>query len=139
MSNTNGTNSFNRSLNGIITYDDGAGTLIQNGTIITNNFTVQNFNALNAIISGSIKCNVIDSLNDLTQSDICTLFNNEVNGIIYIGCANTSFIYIGYNTNINKVLYLGSHASDIFLGGFKFLNNDMNMADDTQDMNIANT
>lgn len=139
MSNTNGTNSLARSMNGIITYDDGAGTLIQNGTIITNNFTVQNFNALNAIISGSIKCNIIDGLNDLTQSDICTLFNNEVNGIIYIGCANTTIMYIGYNTNINKILYLGSHASDIFLGGFKFLNNDMNMADDMQDMNIANT
>ena len=106
-------------MNGIITYDDGAGTLIQNGTIITNNFTTNtftanDFNAINAIISGSIKCNIIDGLTDLTQTNICTLFNNEVNGIIYIGCANTSFIYIGYNTNIYKVLYLGSHASDIF-------------------------
>ena len=160
MSNSNGTSYTARSMNGIITIDDGAGTTLEDGTITTDhfttnilnavtavisgsittdNFTTNNINTLNAVISGSITCNIIDGLNDETQTDICTLFNNEVNGIIYIGCANTSFIYIGYNTNIYKVLYLGSHASDIFLGGFKFLNNDMNMADDTQDMNIANT
>ena len=160
MSNSNGTSYTARSMNGIITIDDGAGTTLEDGTITTDhfttnilntvnavisgsittdNFTTNNINTLNAVISGSITCNIIDGLNDLTQADVCTLFNNEVEGIIYIGCANTSFIYIGYNTNIYKVLYLGSHASDIFLGGFKFLNNDMNMADDMQDMNIANT
>ena len=139
MSNSNGTSYTARSMNGIITIDDGAGTTIENGTIITDDFTVNNFTATNAIMSGSITCNIINGLNDLTLANICTLFNNEVNGIIYIGCANTTFIYIGYNTNIYKVLCLGSHASDIFLGGFKFLNNDMNMAGDMQDMNIANT
>jgi hypothetical protein len=150
MSYTNGTNSLARSMNGIITYDDGAGTLIQNGTIITNTLTAKNLSfetvtALNAIIGivgangGSIKCNVIDGLNDLGMSNICTLFNNEVAGVIYIGCANETLMYIGYNTHANKVLYVGNYASNVYLGGFKFLHNEMNFLDDTLDMNIANT
>lgn len=149
MSNTNGTNSLARSINGIITYDDGAGTLIQNGTIITNTLTAKNLSvetitALNAIIGivgangGSIKCNVIDGLNDLSMSNICTLFNNEVAGVIYIGCANTTLMYIGYNTNANKTLYIGAYASNIYLGGFKYFHNEMNLLDDTLDMYIAN-
>ena len=131
MSNSNGTSYTSRSMNGIITIDDGLGTLIQNGIINTNhfttntfttthlnavnavisgtitsdNFTTNNINTLNAVISGSITCNIIDGLNDSTQTDICTLFNNEVNGIIYIGCANTTFIYIGYYTKRGKWCY----------------------------------
>lgn len=100
--------------------------------------------AVNAIIGivgsngGSIKCNVIDGLNDSAMTNICTLFNNEVAGVIYIGCANTTLMYIGYNTNANKTLYIGAYASNIYLGGFKFFHNDMNLLDDTLDMNIAN-
>lgn len=42
MSNTNGANSLARSLNGIITLDDGAGTVIQNGIVKTNGLQTNN-------------------------------------------------------------------------------------------------
>ena len=47
MSNSNGINTLARSINGIITYSDGSGTLIQNGKIITITLTANIINAIN--------------------------------------------------------------------------------------------
>ena len=42
MSNSNGTSYTARSMNGIITIDDGAGTVIENGIIKTNGLQTNN-------------------------------------------------------------------------------------------------
>ena len=52
MSNSNGTSYTARSMNGIITIDDGAGTTLEDGTITTDHFTTNNLNAVTAVISG---------------------------------------------------------------------------------------
>ena len=133
MSNTNGTNSLARSINGIITYDDGAGTLIQNGKIITNTFITNTFNALNAVVgiigsnAGSIKCNIIDALNDINSGSICSLFNNVVLGEIFIACLNTFKINIGNATSI------------INLGSFRFFGTSLNGVNPAANMSIADS
>ena len=58
MSNSNGINTLARSINGIITYSDGSGTLIQNGKIITITLTANIISALTLLIN-NIDCNGI--------------------------------------------------------------------------------
>ncbi len=53
MSNSNGTSYTARSMNGIITIDDGAGTTLEDGTITTDSFTTNSLNASDAVISGT--------------------------------------------------------------------------------------
>ena len=75
MSNSNGTNSLARSLNGIITYDDGSGTVIQNGTVITNNLAM----------------NIISAQNPATD---CELWSNNT-GSTYIASNCTGTVSFG--------------------------------------------
>ena len=69
MSNSNGINTLDRSINGIITYSDGSGTLIQNGKIITITLTANIINAINLIIS-NIGCNGILTIGSATTTEI---------------------------------------------------------------------
>ena len=69
MSNSNGINTLDRSINGIITYSDGSGTLIQNGKIITITLTANIINAINLIIS-NIGCNGILTIGSAATTEI---------------------------------------------------------------------
>ena len=69
MSNSNGINTLDRSINGIITYSDGSGTLIQNGKIITITLTANIINAINFIIS-NIGCNGILTIGSAATTEI---------------------------------------------------------------------
>jgi len=77
-------NGFSQSLNGITSLSDGAGTIIQDGEIISNNITSDNLSS-NTIITNSINTNGIELNNNLTLDNDLT-----VNGIsIFNG--NSSF------------------------------------------------
>lgn len=69
MSNSNGINTLARSINGIITYSDGSGTLIQNGKIITITLTATIINAINLLIS-NINCNGILLIGSAATTEI---------------------------------------------------------------------
>lgn len=85
MSNSNGANSLARSLNGIITYDDGSGTVIENGTIKTNNL------ALNTI-SAEYPTKDCDIWSNNTGS---TYYSAYATGPVYFGLGSTSNINLG--------------------------------------------
>jgi hypothetical protein len=69
MSNSNGINTLARSINGIITYADGSGTLIQNGKIITITLTANIITALKLFIN-NIDCNGILQIGSVTTTQI---------------------------------------------------------------------
>jgi hypothetical protein len=77
MSNSNGINTLARSINGIITYADGSGTLIQNGKIITITLTANIINALNIIIS-SIGSNGLLTIGSATTTEIKIIPNGNL-------------------------------------------------------------
>jgi len=69
MSNSNGINTLARSINGIITYADGSGTLIQNGKVITITLTANIITALKLFIN-NIDCNGILQIGSVTTTQI---------------------------------------------------------------------
>jgi hypothetical protein len=75
MSNTNGQVSFVKSMNGILSFNTGSGTIISGDTITTDNLDVTNFNTNN--------------LQGITPSDNITLYTNST-GDIHIGSANSA-------------------------------------------------
>ena len=81
MSNSNGTSYTARSMNGIITYDDGAGTVIEDGTITTTSLS------LNNILASS-------------TATAYTLWSNVVSGIIKIGSQTQSGLNVLIGKNI---------------------------------------
>ena len=111
MSNTNGTNSFARSLNGIITYDDGAGSVIQNGTVntgtlITNNIQASNLttdcklwetNSGNILIGSTTATNILKFQTPITE---CTSQPTTANGVVNKIYADTNISNLLASTNI---------------------------------------
>ena len=89
MSNSNGINTLARSINGIITYSDGSGTLIQNGKIITITLTANIINAINLLIN-----------------------NIDCNRILQIGSAATTQIYI---TPVGRLILGSSTCINTFI------------------------
>ena len=85
MSNSNGTNSFARSLNGIITYDDGAGTVIQNGTVKTEKLAINSIEASNL----TTDCNIWQ------RNSGTTYYSSFASGPINFGVSSTGNINIG--------------------------------------------
>ena len=75
MSNSNGTSYTARSMNGIITYDDGQGTVISDGTITTQSLSLNNILAASTNLA-------------------CSLFSNIVSGIIQIGSSTTASLTV---------------------------------------------
>ena len=75
MSNSNGQVSFVKSMNGILSFNTGSGTIISGDTITTDNLDVTNFNTNN--------------LQGITPSDAITLYTNST-GDIHIGSANSA-------------------------------------------------
>ena len=73
MSNSNGTSYTARSMNGIITIDDGAGTVIEDGIITTNGLKTNN------ILAEYV-------------NQACSIFSNITSGIIQIGSSTVSSI-----------------------------------------------
>ena len=81
MSNSNGTSYTARSMNGIITYDDGAGTVIEDGTITTTSLSLNNILAS-------------------TTATAYTLWSNVVSGVIKIGSQTQSGLNVLIGKNI---------------------------------------
>ena len=81
MSNSNGTSYTARSMNGIITYDDGAGTVIEDGTITTTSLSLNN---------------ILKS----TTASAYTLWSNVVSGVIKIGSQTQSGLNVLIGKNI---------------------------------------
>ncbi len=79
MSNTNGTNSFARSMNGIISYNDGAETVIQNGMITTEKLSINNILGEDP----STTCNIWKDNTGTTN------YSDDATGIINIGSGSS--------------------------------------------------
>jgi len=100
-----------KSMNGVISYDDGQGTSISGGVITTNTFSTTNFNA--------------DNIQGVAPADNITLYTNTT-GNISVGSsvANTITIDANSSTNINygtgkptKIASLLLNAGTIFSSG----------------------
>ena len=79
MSYTNGNEYIIKSMNGIKTYDDGSGTVIENGEINTSLMTTNDINCLFTLNAPSIITDSLGSSTSLTISSIAsTLFDFSV-------------------------------------------------------------
>jgi hypothetical protein len=107
MSYTNGFQTLVQSMNGLLTFNDGAGTVIENGTIITQSLSLNN-------ILATLPTLVVNLWQNITNAN-AYLMTNLVNGSIYLGTA------LGSGTT--GVLYLGNELCTIVLGSFNFLGN----------------
>jgi len=115
MSNTNGTNSFARSLNGIITYDDGAGTVIQNGTITTVNLAINNIVASNLATDCGIweyNTGVTNySRSCLGTVNLATGSKGNVNIGPVAGATSSGAINIGTASNLSGNIAIGNSSA----------------------------
>ena len=122
MSNSNGTSYTARSMNSIITIDDGAGTVIEDGSITTNELDV------NKLIVTELSTNTIKAQNPAatcniwqTNSGACNYSSNAVSdvnfarnssGNVFLGASDTtahgSNLSIGVSTNFSGEIRLGN-------------------------------
>ncbi len=94
MSNTNGQVSFVKSMNSILSFNTGSGTIISGDTITTNNLDVTNFNTNN--------------LQGITPTDAITLYTNSTNNI-----SLGSPVGLGTLALTNKLINIGTSANTI--------------------------
>ena len=146
MSNTNGQVSFVKSMNGILSFNTGSGTIISGNTITTDNLDVTNFNTNNiqgitpsdAITLYTNSTNTISLGNATVPTNIATLkfIGNEITSTnvitpFMIGGANmpsSQVIEIGRTQNVT---YIGSALSltdSTFVSNWEFYKNTLNMA-----------
>lgn len=86
-------------MNGVITYDDGAGTVIENGKVTTKTFSTTNFNA--------------DNIQGIAPDDDITLFTDTSSlASIQLGGATTGTTFIDGNV----VLVNGTNTLDLTAG-----------------------
>ena len=106
MSNSNGTSYTARSMNGIITIDDGAGTTIENGTITTDHL------ALNTITAEHLnqECNIWESNSGTTN------YSTLASGPVNFATSTTSDINIGPSVNMISYGNLNIGTSDGLYG-----------------------
>lgn len=109
MSYTNGFQTLVQSMNGLLTFNDGAGTVIENGNITTKSLTLNEIYA--TTLSSSVK------LWDNLTSGYASLFTSMETGIISIG---TALISGGF-------MFIGSTTTYITLGIFKFEYNNLQL------------
>ena len=121
MSSTSGNATYIKSMNGIITLDDGAGTVIEDGTITTDSFSTTNFDATN-IVCDSISTGEITSKVLANPINVLTTTTGQIN----IGGATK--LKLGSKISITDNSVAGETASDtvnlftattgnIYLGG----------------------
>lgn len=99
MSNSNGTQSLVKSMNGILSFDTGGGVVISGDTIVAGNIDLQNLN--------------IDNIQGITPDDDISLFTDTSSvATIQLGSATTGLTFIDGN-----VAYInGTNTVDIFSG-----------------------
>ena len=79
MSYTNGNEYIIKSMNGIKTFDDGSGTVIENGEINTTTMTSGEINCSSSLSAPSVKTDYIQSDTNLTiNSTASTLFDLSI-------------------------------------------------------------
>ena len=100
MSNTNGANSLARSLNGIITLDDGAGTVIQNGIVKTNGLQTNNILAEYTDQPCSLFANSASSGASLGNPNQATYVRSYWTPISGYDVINYLYLTTTYNTNL---------------------------------------
>ena len=102
MSYTNGFQTLVQSMNGLLTFNDGAGTVIENGTISTQSLSLNN-------ILATLPTLVVNLWTNITNAN-AYLMTNLTNGSIFLGTA--------LSTGSAGVLYLGNELCTIVLGSF---------------------
>ena len=120
MSNTNGSNTMERSMNGIITYDDGAGTVIENGIITTNGVQTNNILAEYTDKPCSLFANSTSSgvsLGNPNQATYVRSYWAPVSGYdvinylyltttYYINLLGLTNVWTGVSNTFNNVIYV---------------------------------
>ena len=111
MSYTNGNEYIIKSMNGIKTYDDGGGTIIEDGEITTTTMTTNDINCLFTLRAPSIITDSIGSSSSLTlSSPVSTLFSLTVP--TQAAGNNTT------NTTSTAFVSVASTLKDKYLGNF---------------------
>jgi len=106
MAYSNGYQTVVQSMNGILSFNDGSGTIIENGTISTQSIALNNIPAVLPATSVSLWNNLVTAN--------AFIMNSLTNGTIYIGTA--------LSAGASGVLRLGNSVCTVVLGSFTFLN-----------------
>ena len=125
MSNTNGQTSFVKSMNGILSFNTGGGTIIQGDTVTTDVINCVLLNAddvetinVNATTTTTVDLNVTNSFNvngmqGILPTDVITLYTNST-GAIGIGSAtSTTYMYGGLQA-LNLISPVGFGTANIY-------------------------
>jgi len=120
MSNTNGYQTLTKSMNGIITLSDGAGTTISNGTVSTTNLDVVNLSTQNIVAPNLSTSSAIYTANTGnifvgSNSDalfLKNLYTQTQGGIELLETTNSTapFSFLSNNTND---IYIGSNSTPL--------------------------
>jgi hypothetical protein len=82
--NSNGTETLTQSMNGILSFNDGSGTVIENGTITTGSINLTNLN--------------INEIQGITPTDNISLYTDST-GSVDIGSSTTAIVNVNANDN----------------------------------------
>ena len=138
MSYTNGYQTLVQSMNGLLTFNDGAGTIIQNGTITVNQIDTNNINASQPSSGCSLFSNIIGGIsvilgNTLSYiqvpgifsantiqtytTGVVNLYTDITSSLFNIGTNSTGTIQIGNTTNTNQIGAVTFQANNITTSG----------------------
>lgn len=108
--------SYAKSMNGIVSFDDGDGTIIEGSEITTDTINCATLNASSTVNTPTINT---DFIGKKANSYITVLNNTTFNGDINVNNinANTGTIYLKNNTSITGTLSLTSNIQTAYLEG----------------------
>jgi len=85
---TTGNSTYTKSMNGIITFDDGSGTVIEDGSVVTDNFSTVNFATTN-LSADNI---TTDSIQPISDTNIYLFTDILAGRTLYVGDSCTTSI-----------------------------------------------
>jgi len=106
---TTGNTTYVKSMNGIITFDDGAGTVIEDGTIQTDTFSTTNFNATN-LSASDVQTTTLTATGNLNALAVIT---DTIEATTAVG---SKIVNIFDNLGVNDTINIGSDCATQLAG-----------------------
>lgn len=138
MSYTNGFQTVQQSMNGVLSFNDGQGGILENGTITVNEIDTNNIKAAQPSMGCSLFSNIVGGIsvilgNTLSYiqvpgifsantirtytAGVVNLYTDVTSALFNIGTNSTGTIQIGNTTNINTVGAVNFQANNITTSG----------------------
>jgi hypothetical protein len=126
-------------MNGLLTFNDGAGTVIENGTIITQSLSLNN-------ILATLPTSVVNLWSNFTTGDV-NIADSLTNGVLNLGNQCTVFInrngttqstLISPNVQPGALCVLGSSVNTNVVGAVEIIGTQINSRINTDNLKIGN-